>query len=350
MKGMVLAAGYGTRFRPVTFDVPKPLIPLANKPLIDYAIESLLRAGVRDLVVNLHHLPEKLEQRVRATFGERCTLHFSFEPEILGTGGGVRKVADILRGDEPFLLVNGDTVQFPPFDELERCRRESGAVAALLLRHPPQNDRFTRVHFDGRFVTGFGEGSGESLMFSGSHAISRAMFDWLPDRDFSGITEDVYIPITRSGTACLAGVVYDGPWFDIGTPLRFLSASREMIALMRAGSIETTAGSDLAGDSLVANEASVEGEVRNTTVGSGCGVGRGARLESSVVWDGASIGEGAAVRDSIISFGVKLPNGAEVANALVTKAREGVAVPRECVCLRGLVATPIDPARPLGFA
>src|SRR5215210_868574 len=108
MKAMLLAAGYGTRFRPVTYTLPKPLVPVCNKPLIAWAIEAL--RGVDDFVVNLHHLPDAiLHYLPRAFPGKR--FEFSFEPEILGTGGGVRKVRALLEGDDDFLLLNADTVQ-----------------------------------------------------------------------------------------------------------------------------------------------------------------------------------------------------------------------------------------------
>lgn len=156
MKGMILAAGFGTRFRPATYEIPKPLLPLCNRPLIAWVLEAMLRAGVRQVVVNLHHLPEPLEAFLRLQYGTDCDFVFSREQEILGTGGGIRRVREHLEGEEPFVLANGDTLQQPPFVALaEACRRDR-ALAALLLRHPPKDDRFTKVFFDGARVTGFG--------------------------------------------------------------------------------------------------------------------------------------------------------------------------------------------------
>ena len=101
MKAMILAAGYGTRLRPLTYLLPKPMVPLCGKPLIAWAVESLMRAGVRDLVVNLHHLPDVIRRDLPARF-PGAHFDFSFEPEILGTGGGVRKVRALLEGEEDF--------------------------------------------------------------------------------------------------------------------------------------------------------------------------------------------------------------------------------------------------------
>ncbi|HKO01503.1 MAG TPA: sugar phosphate nucleotidyltransferase, partial [Thermoanaerobaculia bacterium] len=195
---MLLAAGFGTRLRPITHTLPKPLVPICNRPLIAWAVEAFLRAGIRELIVNLHHLPEPLETYLRETFPS-ANFHFSFEPEILGTGGGIRKVRALLEEEEEFVLVNADTIQFPRYDDLSRARRERDALAALTLRHPPAGDRFTAVFNDAGRVTGFGSGSGEALMFAGSHVISSRVFRHLPERDFSGIVEDVYQPLVTSG-------------------------------------------------------------------------------------------------------------------------------------------------------
>ena len=224
MKAMLLAAGFGTRLRPITYTLPKPLAPLCGRPLIAWAIESLLAAGIRDFVVNLHHLPEPIERYLHERYTAESRFEFSYEPEILGTGGGVRKVRALLENDPEFFLVNGDTIQFPPYEALRATRND--ALAALLLRHPPRGDRFTPVYVDDGIVTGFGRGTGEALMFSGTHLISRRIFDYLPDKDFSGIVDEVYQPLIDSGRERIAGVVDDGLWFDIGTPQRYVEASR----------------------------------------------------------------------------------------------------------------------------
>ena len=138
-------------------------------------------------------MPESIERFLTRTYGDRCDFHFSFEPEILGTGGGIRKVRPLLENEEEFFLVNGDTIQFPPYDRLRDARRDKNALAALTLRHPPQQDRFTAVWFKDGVITGFSRsGVGEPLMFSGSHLISSRIFKLLPDRDFSGIVDEVY--------------------------------------------------------------------------------------------------------------------------------------------------------------
>jgi NDP-sugar pyrophosphorylase family protein len=284
----------------------------------------MLAAGVDRVVVNLHHLADPLEAYLREQYGSRCSFFFSREEEILGTGGGIRRVREQLDGAEPFLLANGDTVQVPPFRALVDACSRSEALAALLLRRPPENDRFTKVFFDGRRVTGFGSGAGEALMFAGAHAISPAIFDLLPDRDFSGLTEDVYAPAAERGTPPLAGVLYDGPWFDIGTPARYMEATAAVLRMMREGGLPLPAGSEMAEDSLAATGGRIEGNLASCVIADGAVVETRADAARSVLWEGAVVRGGARVSDAIIGRGVTIPAGSSVRGALVCRRLAGV--------------------------
>ena len=333
MIGMILAAGFGTRLRPVTFTLPKPMVPLCNRPLIDWAVESYLAGGVREIVVNLHHLPEHIEEHLRARYGEKVDFHFSIEEEILGTGGGVRRVRPWLERAGEFFLVNGDTVQFPRYAELRSARAESEAVAALTLRHPPAGDRFTAVWLENGRVTGFGNGTGEPLMFAGSHLISSRIFDYLPDKDFSGIVDEVYQPLLDARTETIAGIVDDSLWFDIGTPQRYLSATAGLLDAIVRGEVTPPAWSRVAGESLIDQSASIDGEVTRSTVGARTTV-HGALRDSSV-WDGCSIGADVLLERCIVAHGVELAGPIELHDALV--CRDDVAIPPEYPRLHGAV-------------
>ena len=321
MKAMILAAGYGTRLRPLTHLVPKPLFPVANKPLVGYAVESLRAAGISELVVNLHHLPDALEEMLADAYPE-LTLHFSLEHAILGTGGGIRRVRSILDGADDFLVVNGDTFQSPPWDALIHARRDRSAVAALALRHPPAGDRFTAVWLDDGRVTGFGDGSGEALMFSGAHAISPRIFERMPDEDEFGIVESVYRML--AGEGALAGVVDDGPWFDVGTPRRYLAANA---ALRGSGS-------------LVDPTARVTGKVERSVVGARTTVE--GELDECVVWEDCFVGPGVRLRGCIVGHGVELHEGVLLENAMV--CCDDVAISRDdrYRFAGGIVIAPFD--------
>jgi NDP-sugar pyrophosphorylase family protein len=333
MKGFILAAGYGTRLRPITYTMPKPMVPLCNRPLIAWAVESFLAAGVRELIVNLHHLPESLQRFLREEYAGRAEFHFSIEDEILGTGGGIRRVRPQLAGEEEFLLVNGDTVQFPQWGALRAARSAKDALAALTLRHPPQGDRFTPVYFDDGLVTGFGTGTGEPLMFSGSHVISTRVFDHLPDRDFSGIVEHVYIPVLGDHRERLSGVIDDGLWFDIGTPQRYLAASGALLDAMVRGGLGIPEGSRVEGDSLV--HASATGRPIRSTVGARSVIEGDVR--DSIIWGDCRIADGVTLERCIVAHGVELAEG-EYRDAMIVP--DDPRIPSEYERVSGVVVRP----------
>ncbi len=322
MKAMILAAGYGTRLRPVTYTMPKPVVPVCGQPLVAWVIESLLAFGIRDFIVNLHHLPEPIERLLRARFAD-ARFEFSYEPEILGTGGGVRKVRSLLERDAEFFLVNGDTIQFPPYDALRATRND--ALAALTLRHPPPGDRFTPVYFDEDRVTGFDKGTGEALMFSGTHLIANRIFDYLPDKDFSGIVDEVYQPLLDGGREQIAGVVDDGLWFDIGTPQRYVAASRTLLGLTVRGRLAPARGTHVAGDSLVDDTAVVTGTMTRGIAGARSVVE--GMLAGSVVWDDCRIAKGVVLDSCVVANGVEIAAPAAFRNVLI--CRDDAAIPRE---------------------
>jgi mannose-1-phosphate guanylyltransferase len=277
---MILAAGYGTRLRPITYTMPKPMVPLAGRPLIAHLVGFVRAAGVNEIVINLHHFPEMIEQYLRGEFPD-VTFHFSREPELLGTGGGVRKARALLEREEDFFLMNGDTYQSPRFGDLQRARRNQNAISAMTLRHPPQGDRYTAVWAENGNVNGFGKGRGEALMFSGSHCVSSRIFLDIPDRDVSDLTGDVYQPLVARGEEKIAAAIDDNPmWFDIGTLQRYLIASHAL--------------GNMIGKSVI------EGDVRDTVVWDDCFIGRGVRLESCIVGHGVELRGEMNLREALI--------------------------------------------------
>jgi NDP-sugar pyrophosphorylase family protein len=314
MRAMILAAGYGTRMRPVTYTMPKLMVPVCNRPLAGWAVEGLLGA---ELIVNLHHFPEAIEQYLLTTYDAK--FHFSFESEILGTGGGVKRVQPLLEGSEDFIVVNGDTIQFPDYAALCAARRERDALAALLLRHPPAGDRFTPVWRDGGAITGFGNGHGEALMFSGAHCVASRVFGLLPSGGFSGMVEDVYQKAND-----LAAVVDDNPlWFDTGTPRRLIQASAALLDATVRGAVPVVRGSRIDGDSILAESA--RGRVVRSTVGARSVIEGDVR--DSAVWDDCVVGRGVELDRCIVAHGVELKNRGRYRDVLICK--DDPAIPRD---------------------
>lgn len=338
MKAMILAAGFGTRLRPVTYTLPKPMVPVCNRPLLAWAIEPLLAAGVTELVINLHHLPDAIEAFVKDTYGNECDVEFSRETEILGTGGGVRRVRGFLEPAGEFILVNADTIQRAPYEELRKRRREKRALAALSLRQPPPNDRFTPVYLDGGVITGFGEGTGEPLMFSGTHVIGSEIFALIPDKEFSGIVDEVYMPAMKGGIALVAGVKESGPWFDVGNAKRLIQACNGILDLTLRGELPLARGSAVQDTSIVDTTARVSGTIERSSIGARSSVA--GTVRDSAVWNDCEISASTTLERCIVAHGVALPAGS-FADVLIT--RDDPAIPQEFDAERrdGLVITKI---------
>lgn len=224
----VLAAGLGTRLRPITDTLPKPLVPIFHKPLVTFALDSLLAAGVGTLALNTHHLPEAFTQ----VFGHKAAyrgqeLHFFHEPELLDTGGGILNARSAL-GESTFFLYNGDILADLPLAELLVHHRASGALATLLLRDAGglANVRFDSVServLDVRETLGVRRG--KMTVYSGVAVLEPAIFEWLP-KGRSSIVE-VLLEAIRAGER-VGGFLCnerDYPlWMDIGTPDAYLAA------------------------------------------------------------------------------------------------------------------------------
>lgn len=347
MRGMILAAGYGTRFRPVTHALPKPMIPVLNRPLLGWAVEACLASGIHEMIVNLHHIPDPIRTYLAEQFEGRASFELSDEEEILGTGGALRRVGDLLRDE--FVLMNGDTIQWPPFRELVEERRSREALACLLLRQPPEGESFTRVWLDQGLITGFGEGEGEPLMFAGAHAMSPELIDLLPDQEFSGLTEDVYIPAVRRGRPPLAGYRRDGLWFDVGTPKRYMQATHGLLVALLEQKIEPPAGNVLADGTLRNESASIEGSVYASSIGARSRIDSGAEVIESVLWDDVTVSHSSSITGSIIAHHVDLPPGSIVQNVLVDHAVEGTDYGDHTTRTHSWVTRPVRDDRPWKF-
>ncbi len=212
---MILAAGRGERMRPLTDTVPKPLLPIAGKPLLEHLIERLARAGLRDLVINHSHLGEQIVRY----FGDgvRWSVRIAYSPEVQGgleTGGGIFQALPLI-GSDPFVVVNGDIWTDYPFEQLPHSF--DGLAHLVLVDNPPQHATGDFVLRDGK-VTDVGEAR---LTFSGIGVYHRSLFADCHAGKFP------LAPLLRAamGHNRVTGEHYRGQWLDIGTPERLTAAS-----------------------------------------------------------------------------------------------------------------------------
>jgi NDP-sugar pyrophosphorylase family protein len=231
---MILAAGLGTRLRPLTNTIPKPLLPVGGTPLIVWNLLLLKRHGFHHVVVNLHYLGPLIEQALGtgSKFGLR--IIYSHEPIILGTGGGIKQAEPHFSG-EPVLILNGDTLVELDLEALCDFHRTSNAAATLVLREDSDAARWGLVEVGdmGHILRITGKGRMDSVpatprMFAGIHILHPRLLRQVPKGAASSII-DPYVRAIEQGEPVL-GYDLQGYWSDIGTAERYAQAERDVRA------------------------------------------------------------------------------------------------------------------------
>jgi mannose-1-phosphate guanylyltransferase len=327
MRAFLLAAGRGTRFRPVTEAIPKPLFPFLNVALIRQHLAHLARHGVLEAGINLHHLGEKIERELGDGAPDFGKLRFFPEPRILGTAGALRNAADWLSAED-FLVVNTDTAITPDIPALVHTHRTTGRAATLLLVENRNPDRYTPLQAEGDRITAFGVRGAGSLLYTGVCVMSPRVLPLIPAGETS-LVADLWAPLLAGGREEIGWLAHRGPYADLGRPSDFLGASLE--ALDRGGPFPEAGGQFDSAHRVLSRDASAFGRLEASRSVLGClTAGRGASIADSAVWDGVEIGAGARVRGCLAAGG-KIPAGASFENALLWPGKGGFACPHPLV-------------------
>ena len=316
-RAFVLAAGLGTRLRPLTDTWPKPAVPFLGAPLLRRAFAVLARAGVDRVALNTHHLPEVME-RVAREEGARRGLAVTTvnEPVIQGTGGGLRGLQRALPGDDLVIGWNGDILFAPDLGSLLAEHRASGAAATMVLLPMPPRRGYGVVEIDaGGRVLRIGRPAPAPLPgctawhFSGVHLLSPRVFGVMSAEGPEDINHDVYPRLFGAGA--VRGIVVNAPWSDLGSAATYLEAQSDLMlgrvpdplgpesplagrseagALVEPGA-RVHPGVDLAPDVYVAAGVEVPArvQVRRSALLTGALVVPGETVDSEIRWDGRTL-------------------------------------------------------------
>jgi len=329
MKAVVLIGGKGTRLRPITYTMPKAMVPLRNKPYIHYLIERLRAAGLSGAVCSMGYLPDPIQGYFARQDLDGFSLEFVVENFPLGTAGGIKSAAEHLDGG-PFVATNGDVLTGLDFAEVVEAHLNSGALATITLTSVEDPTAYGLVEVDHELkVTRFVEkpGSDEihtSLINAGIYVLEREVLNMIPEGREVSIEREVFPELQAMGK--LRAYVSSAYWRDIGTPRSYLAASHDILSgtvardnEFRYTSVHRSAAISkdvtLLPPISVAEGCEIEAGATvggRTSLGRGCHVGEGATVEGSVLLEGARVGEGAIVRNCVVGPGATIEGGAIV--------------------------------------
>jgi len=300
MKAFVLAAGFGTRRRPLTLHLPKPLVPVLNVPGLFYTFALLKAAGITEIICNIHHKAESIRRFIEGCRLPGLEITFSEEPEILGTGGGLKRCEKLL-GRDDFLLVNSDIVTDIDFGALIESHRRSGHGGTLCLYETPEAHSIGTVGVEGGLVRDFagrrGTGIHSPYVYTGSAVLGPEIFPLL-ESGFSSIVDTGFYGLVERER--LGYRIHRGLWQDIGTLESYLYANLDTPAIAETLGplLERTLGMR---PCRISPEARIEAgaEVSDSVVGAGCVVESGCRLTHSVLLPGTVVETGTVLDDAL---------------------------------------------------
>lgn len=305
---MVLAAGLGTRLRPLTYELPKPMVPVLDRPVMAHILDLLQRHGCERVIANLHHFPDT----IRDYFGDE--IEYRFEQELLGTAGGVRNCRDFLCAeDEPFLIISGDALTDLDLDSFLARHREAGGIATLAVKRVSDTRQYgVVVHDDEGRISGFQEkpepaDARSDLGNCGIYMLEPAIFDHFPERPFADWAQDVFPALLERDVPFHVHDIGEQYWNDVGS-----------LEELRAGTFDALSG---------ALRLEIEGEVTLDEGGQPVWIGRDVSLGEDVrltgplvIGDEARIGDRAALRGTIVFPGTAVAEESILIGAIAGRA------------------------------
>jgi mannose-1-phosphate guanylyltransferase/mannose-1-phosphate guanylyltransferase/phosphomannomutase len=338
---MVLAAGVGSRLEPLTTQTPKPLVPVANIPVMEHILKLLKEHNFTDICANLHYMPEEIQN----CFGDGSrlgiNLNYKYEEELSGDAGGVRACRNFL-GNSTFLVLMGDLLTDADLTHIFNEHKRKGALASIALKQVKDVSHFGVALLDGDgFITGFQEKPSpekalSNLASTGIYVLEPEVFDHIPKEGQFGFGRQLFPSLVEKGLPVL-GIEIDTYWSDVGTIAQYrtsnFDALAEHIHLSLPGAKQKGShnvwisdqatihpGAKIAGNVLIGSRSTVKEGVElsgTVVIGSDCEIESGARLQDCVIWDGARIGAKAQLVDSVVARHCKIEAGAKLSNEAV---------------------------------
>jgi mannose-1-phosphate guanylyltransferase / phosphomannomutase len=354
MKAVVLAGGFGTRIKPLTYSIPKPMLPLAGKPILEHVVNLLKNHGITDIVFLLYFQPEAIKNYFGDGSGFGVKVNYTIPSEDYGTAGAVKFASEHLRGDEPFLVISGDLltdVDLKSFVEFHKNKKSMVTIGLTSVKDPLQFG-IVITDSDGKVVKflekpGWGEVFSDSIN-AGIYAMDPAVLDSIPGRQAFDFSHDLFPRLLGEGKP-LFGFLLRGYWRDVGDATSYWEANMDILAgrlrVKGSGKRLDIVGKDIwLGDNVdIAPDAELEGTV---IIGEGVKIGEKTRIKDSIIGDHSVIHRGAKILKSILWKDTHIDENPEIEGSVIcsnvrigkeVKIEPGVVVSENCSIGQGAV-------------
>jgi mannose-1-phosphate guanylyltransferase / phosphomannomutase len=342
MRAMILAAGLGSRLHPLTAHLPKPLVPICNRPLLWHLIRRIAQAGIDEIAINLHYRGDQIRRWLGHGEHHGVKVTYSEEIELLGSAGGVRRMRDFF-GDEPALIVHGDILFDVDLSAIIQYHLARSAQATLVLHPAHQRYNYGKIKLNaqgqiGQFVEQCASGVDGPFIdtvFTGVQILDPEILEAIPAGSGTSLTTAVY-PGLLAKASRFYGYLMHGYWSDIGAPRRYWETSMDVVG-GRVGSAvdllhdecdptlvchaESSLAAAIRPPLVCASDVGWQGGARlgpEVILGEGCRLSHDVCLVQSVLWPRVHVGRGVTIERSIILNDVIIPDGSRVVEKVVS--------------------------------
>jgi len=315
MEAIILAGGFGTRLRPLTCTRPKLMFPIANRPLLDWTLESLARRNIKKVILAVNYMAEVIEKSIGSSrYGMR--IEYSRETKPLGTGGPIKKAENLLDNDETFFVLNGDILSGINYTEMQKVHGGFNAEATIALHEVEDPSSFGIVEMNGKDqVMKFiekpePEKAPSKLANAGVYVLKRTVLEGIPHEAKVSIEREVFPKLAERGE--LYGYRFDGLWADVGKPKDYMSADMRMLDDIAKDKPIIGEGVKIHSDAMIHTPAAIGDRV---VVGEGSSIGPYVSIGNDT-----NIGRGTKIQNSIIFPRVWIDNFTSIKGAIVGEA------------------------------
>jgi len=318
LKAMIMAAGVGARLEPLTKEVPKPLVPIANKPVMDILFERLTAIGVRDIIANTYYHADKIISKYSSN---DLGINFNYikEKTLSGTAGGLKKCQFFFEEGEDFLVLSADGLSNADLEKGIEVHKKTGAIATIGIKEIPMKEvpNFGVVVTDeAGYITEFQEKPSlkeakSNCINTGIYIFNYKIFDYIPENTFYDFAKNVFpklLEINQMNT-----FIINEYWSDIGTLDQYKQSTQDLFNGLynfnHSEIIKSGEGSYIKGNTNIPEDTVFIG---NSTIGNNCKIGKNVTIENCIIWDEVELADNIVLRDSVVAsnsfIGIDLAN------------------------------------------